>query len=226
MPTKGSPLRAAAVAGAGALVFASVLGGCAGGTRSETAAHTAFSAAVSASASASASAALSPTPSASASPPSAAPSSTPSQAPSSVAARGVSGSTPGPATHTTAASTSNLRAVVTVSYGQVSFVSLSGETLCISVPVTVSNTGDGRVYSFELSASVSEWTHSTGKIAFAVSARSSRQATFPMCYSGFTQPGGVCYQARVGSDYWADPDTALGGLGGESTSVFCIPRQP
>ncbi len=147
--------------------------------------------------------------------------------PSSAVARGVLASTPKPVSKTTSATgSSNLSAVAAITYGDVSFVSYSGGTLCLSVPVTVSNTGNGRVYYIQLHVSVQAWDYWSAKTGLTVPAQSSRQTTFSFCYSNFTQPDSTCYSALLGSRYWGDPDPALGDLGSESTGKFCVPHQP
>lgn len=217
-----SPLRAAVVASSGIVVLVSCLSACAGGVRTEAAAHSASPVA----ASASASATSSPTPIAPASPSATVPSPTPSRPSSPAASRGVSGGTPAPVAHTTAASASTGTAQATFTYGQISSVSLISDTLCFSVPTTVTNTGSGPVYAVQAYVSVEAWRASAAKVALAVPARSSRQTTFSFCISGFTQPGGVCYVAFLDGRYWGAPSPALIDLGGDSTRNFCAPGGP
>lgn len=222
-------LRAAVVAGASvtACVFVSCVSGCAGSGRTEAAAHSVSPVVVSASASATV--ASSPTPSVSASPSSATPSPTPSQATSSAAAHGGSGSTPRPVSQTTAASSPKLYASPTIAYGQLSFLSLTSGRLCLSVPVTVSNHGNGRVYAINVSVSIQAWRAQSGKVTFPLAPYASSSETFTLCFADFTQPAGTCYSVYApGVLYWGDPDPNLGSEDAVTPNVvnFCIPRQP
>jgi hypothetical protein len=92
--------------------------------------------------------------------------------------------------------------------------------------VNVSNTGNGRVYDIQLHVSVTSWNYWSAKTTLVVAAHSSRQMTFPVCFSNFTQPDSTCYTAQLGARYWGDPDPALGQFGTAMTGEFCIPHLP
>lgn len=149
--------------------------------------------------------------------------------PTSAAAQGASGNTPKPVSKTTTtSSSSNLQARATFAYGTISVVSFSGGTLCLSLPVTVSNTGNGHLYDIEVHFNISQWGADSGKTTFAISPHSSRTYTWAPCIPGFTQPSDACYAAWVGlgGRYWGDPDPSLADLGSSTanTDSFCIPR--
>lgn len=222
----GSGLRLRSVAGISAAIvaFVACATACGGAGRTEATAHSAAPVALSTSASASADS--SPTPSASAIATVASP--TPSSVHSSAGALAASGTTPKPA-KTTAPSSPKLYASPTITYGQIDFLSLTSGRLCVSIPVTVSDHGDGRVYSIGVSLGVAQWRLQTGKTTFPIAAHSSRSATFTVCTSDFTQPAGVCYSVYEGSvEYWGDPNPDMASIDAVTpgTGTLCIPRQP
>jgi len=99
----------------------------------------------------------------------------------------------------------------------------------VSIPVTVSDHGDGRIYSIGVSLGVAQWRLQTGKSTFPVAPHSSRSATFTVCTSGFTQPAGVCYSVYEGGvEYWGDPNPDMASIDAVTpgTGSLCIPRQP
>ena len=153
----------------------------------------------------------------------------PSRAPSSAAARGVSASSPKPVSKTTAASAPKGTASATFIYGQLS-ASLSGQTLCLTVPVTVSNTGSGNIYDVQIHLFIADSTVFSGKTPLAVAPHSSRSITFTLCASSYTGPTDVCNTIYMlsGGDYWGDPDLSLGEFADtpSKTISYCIPHQP
>lgn len=222
----GLRLRSAAAFGAAVAAFVACATACGGAGRTEPTAHSATPVAVSTSASASADS--SPTPSPSASANAASPSPTPSSVHSSAGAHGASGSSPKPA-KTTAPTSPKLYASPTIAYGQIDFLSLTSGRLCVSIPDTVSDHGDGRIYSIGVSLGVAQWRLQTGKSTFPVAPHSSRSATFTVCTSGFTQPAGVCYSVYEGGvEYWGDPNPDMASIDAVTpgTGSLCIPRQP
>jgi hypothetical protein len=147
--------------------------------------------------------------------------------PSPAAAHGSSGNTPKPVARTTAASAPKGTASATFIYGQLS-ASLSGQRLCLTVPVTVSNSGSGSIYDVQIHLNFANSTVFSGKTALAVAPHASSSITFTLCASGYTGPSGVCNGIYLlsGGEFWGDPDPALAGMAGtpSRTISYCIPR--
>jgi hypothetical protein len=128
---------------------------------------------------------------------------------------------------TSAAPKPKLYATPSFTFGQIGFVSLTNGTLCLSVPVTGSNSGAGSVYAISVFVSISAWHASTGKLAFAIPGHGSKSGTFTVCSAGFTQPRDQNYTVlEPGPMYWGDPNPGSGTANAVSASqgTVDIPR--
>ena len=119
-------------------------------------------------------------------------------------------------------------AQATFIYGQISFVSLTSDTLCLSVPITVSNTGSGRIYAVQIHLFIGSSITFSAKTPLAVAPHASKSLAFTMCGSGYNGPPDGCNSMYLlsGGEYWGDPDPALAGMAGTPTKTvsYCIPR--
>lgn len=133
-----------------------------------------------------------------------------------------------PATHAgagTPVAAAKKYATPVATFGDLAFGSLTDGTLCMSVPVTVSNTGAGQVYAISVQVSIEQWSSSTGKSTLVVPGGGTRSATYAVCLSGFTQPPGICYEVLEATDYWGDPyPTYEVPIIAHPLGTLCVPR--